>query len=151
MSKPPSKVALRWVGGHAFEGGRDGGPQIVIDGDARLGPSPVDSLLLALASCTGYDVVEILAKRRTPITAMSIGVHGDRFDGAPSRVTRIVLTYDITGAGIEQAHAERAVELAVTRYCSVRDSLDPNLPIEMVVRLHGGVPASSAWEPLPDP
>ncbi len=144
MSKPPSRVALRWVGGHAFAGGRDGGPQIVIDGDTRLGPSPVDSLLLALASCTGYDVVDILAKRRTPITAMSIAVHADRFDGVPSRVTRIVLTYDITGGGIEQVHAERAVELAVTKYCSVRDSIDPNVPIEMVVRLHDEVSAASA-------
>lgn len=141
--KPPSKVNMKWVGGHAFEGGRAGGVHVVLDGDAKRGPSPVDSLLLALIACTGYDVVEILEKRRTPIEAMTIAAEGARFEGVPSRITHITLTYDITGAGIEQAHAERAVELAVTKYCSVRDSIDPNLPIEMVVRLHSSSPAES--------
>jgi putative redox protein len=34
-------------------------------------------------------------------------------------------------------HAERAVELAVTKYCSVRDSLDRGIPIEYSVTLNG--------------
>jgi len=136
VSKPPSVTEVRWVGGHAFEGGRPDGPTIVLDGDAQRGPSPVDALLLALAACTGYDIVDIMEKRRTPLESLRIGVHGDRFDGVPGRVTRVVLTYDVAGADVEQAHVERAVELAVTKYCSVRDSLDPNLPIETVVRLH---------------
>ncbi len=137
-AKPPANVALQWVGGHAFAGGRKGGPQIILDGDAQRGPGPVETLLLALAACTGYDIVDILEKRRTPLSAMEIDVHAERFDGVPARVTRVVLTYDITGVGIELTHAERAVELSVTKYCSVRDTLDPNLPIEMVVRVHAG-------------
>ena len=135
MSKPPSKVQLNWVGKHAFEGGRAGGPQIILDGDRERGNGPVEVLLLALGACTGYDIVDILEKRRTPLESMRIDVHGERFDGVPGRVTRVVLTYDIVGAGIEQVHAERAVELAVTKYCSVKDSLDPNMPIETVVRV----------------
>ncbi len=134
--KPPTKLSLQWVGGHAFEGGRAGGPQIILDGDLHRGPGPVEALLFALAACTGYDIVDILEKRRTPISALAIDVHAERFDGVPGRVTRVLMTYDIAGTGIEAAHAERAVELAVTKYCSVRDSLDPNLPIETVVRVH---------------
>lgn len=136
MSKPPSKVQLTWVGGHAFEGGREGGPTITLDGDKQRGNSPVDVLLLALAACTGYDIVDILEKRRTPLESMNIDVHAERFDGSPGRVTSVQLTYDMTGAGIEQVHAERAVELAVTKYCSVRDTLDPNMPVTFTVRLH---------------
>jgi putative redox protein len=136
MSKPPSITQLSWLGGHAFRGGRPGGPSIVLDGDAQQGPSPVDGLLLALAACTGYDVVDIMEKRRTPLTRLDIAVHGDRFDGVPGRVTRVTLTYDVAGPGVEAAQVERAVELAVTKYCSVRDTLDPNLPIETIVRVH---------------
>jgi putative redox protein len=136
VSKPPSITELAWIGGHAFEGGRPGGPAIILDGDAQRGPSPVDTLLLALAACTGYDIVDFMEKRRTPLASLRIGVHGDRFDGVPGRVTRVVLTYDVSGEGAELAHVERAVELAVTKYCSVRDSLDPNLPIETTVRVH---------------
>ncbi len=136
MSKPPSHTTLSFAGGRAFTGGRPGGPQITLDGTAASGPSPVDAMLMALAACTGYDILDILEKRRTPVQAMTIDVHGDRFDGVPGRVTRVVLTYDITGAGIEAVHAERAVDLAVNKYCSVRESLDPALPIETVVRVH---------------
>ena len=136
MSKPPSITQLTWQGGHAFSGGRPGGLSITLDGDAVRGPSPVDTLLLALAACTGYDIVDIMEKRRTPLSRLDIGVLGERFDGVPGRVTRVTLTYDVAGEGVEATHVERAVELAVTKYCSVRDTLDPNLPIETVVRVH---------------
>ena len=34
-------------------------------------------------------------------------------------------------------HAERAVELSVTKYCSVRDSIAPDVEIEWTVVLNG--------------
>jgi putative redox protein len=141
--KPPAIVSMQWVGGHAFEGGREGSPTITLDGKGVKGPSPVDALLLALAGCTGYDIVDILEKRRTPVQSMKIDVVGERVNAVPARVTKIVMTYDIGGDGIEQVHAERAVELAVQKYCSVRDSLDPNMPIETVVRVHNSPPAET--------
>lgn len=134
--KPPIKVALEWVGGHAFEGGRKDGPKIILDGKSQRGPGPVETLMLALAACTGYDIVDILEKRRTPVSGMAMDVQAERFDGVPARVTSVVLTYDIYGDGVELTHAERAVELAITKYCSVRDSLDPNMKIQSVVRVH---------------
>ena len=39
------------------------------------------------------------------------------------------------GVGIERVHAERAIELAVTKYCSVRDSLDAQMPVEWTLDL----------------
>jgi putative redox protein len=133
--RPPSRVAVTWAGGHAFEVGRPGGPTVRLD--AAAGPSPVDALLGALAACTAVDVVDILAKRRTPLAALAVDVEGERFGGTPGRVTRVVLVYRMRGAGVERAHAERAVELAVTKYCSVRDSLDPAIPVEWRVELEG--------------
>jgi putative redox protein len=47
------------------------------------------------------------------------------------------LHYRVTGAEIDRAHPERAIELSVTKYCSVRDSLDPNMPIEWRLTLNG--------------
>lgn len=139
--KPPVKLGMHWVGGHAFQGGRTNGPKIILDGDSQRGPGPVETLLLALAACTGYDIVDILEKRRTPISGMQMDIHAERFDGVPARVTSVVLTYDIFGDGVDLAHAERAVELAITKYCSVRDSLDPNMTIQSLVRVHPAAPA----------
>ncbi|WP_309672587.1 OsmC family protein [Gemmatimonas sp.] len=136
--KPPANVQVTWSGDHVFEGVRSsGGPAITMDSSGKQGPSPVDTLLCALAGCTGVDLVDILTKRRTPMSALSVDVVGERFSGTPSRITKIHLVYHIIGAGVERVHAERAIELAVTKYCSVRDSLDPNLPITWALELNG--------------
>ncbi|MEQ1690687.1 MAG: OsmC family protein [Gemmatimonas sp.] len=136
--KPPARVHVSWAGDHRFDGARtSGSPAIHMDSTGVTGPSPIDTLLCALAGCTGIDVVEILAKRRTPIHALSIDVVGERYAGTPSRVTKIQLGFKMVGADIDRVHAERAIELAVTKYCSVRDSLDPNLPIEWTLELNG--------------
>lgn len=132
-----NKVAVKWDGEQRFVGGRPGGPQSKIDGRAQTGPSPVDTLLNALASCTAIDVAEIMVKRRTPIESMHIEVSGARADAVPRRLIGVHLTYYITGADIERVHAERAIELSVTKYCSVRDSLDPNLPVRWSLVLNG--------------
>lgn len=134
--RPPSKVTVNWVGEHRFDGKRQtGSPSIRMDASGQTGPSPVDTLLCALAGCTGVDVVDILAKRRTPVESFSVDVEGERFGGIPGRLTAVHLIYHIAGAGIEKEHAERAIDLAVTKYCSVRDSLNPDMPVTWELRL----------------
>ncbi|HJR65107.1 MAG TPA: OsmC family protein [Gemmatimonadaceae bacterium] len=136
-ARPPNHVVVRWRGDEEFESGRPGGPTLRIDGRGKAAQSPVDVLLTALASCSSIDVVGILAKRRTPVTSLDIDVVAERADDrVPRKVRRILLTFRLTGAGIEREHAERAVELSVTKYCSVRDSLDPGIPIEWKVELN---------------
>ena len=136
QGKPPARVTVRWDGGERFDAGVTGRKEVIrIDSTRDQGPSPVDVLLSALGSCTGVDIVEILAKRRTPVEGMSISIVGERANAVPARVTKVTLEYRIRGKGIERVHAERAIELAVTKYCSVRDSLDPNLPIEWSLTL----------------
>ena len=59
----------------------------------------------------------------------------------PRPLTHARLVYKIRGPGIERVHAERAIELAVNKYCSVRDSLDPNVPVEWALELNGDADA----------
>ncbi len=134
--KRQNHVVVRWDGDHRFDASRLGSERVIrIDADALTGPGPVDTLLSALASCTSVDVVDILEKRRTPVTGLTVEVSGDRADATPAKLTRIVLSYRMRGVGIERVHAERAIELAVTKYCSVRDSLDPAIPVEWKLEL----------------
>ncbi len=135
--KSVNRVHLTWIGDHRFDAGRPGGVTHRIDADAVTGPGPVDTLLNALAACTAVDVVDILAKRRTPARSLEVDVEGARGASTPARLVGILLKYRITGEGIERVHAERAIELAVTKYCSVRDSLDPNLPVRWTLELEG--------------
>jgi len=95
----------------------------------------VHGLVVALASCVAVDVVDILAKRRTPLESLEVDVVGRRVDTIPRRLEHVMLNFRMAGAGIERIHAERAVDLAVNKYCSVRDSLRQDVPVEWTITL----------------
>ncbi len=135
--KPPSRVVTKWMGGTLYDAGRPEGPPIRIDTSGKTGPGPVATLLCALSTCTSEDILGILEKRRTPVRALRIEAEGIRAKAVPARITSVTLTYHIDGEGIEAGQATRAVELAVEKYCSVRDTLDPGMPITTRVVLNG--------------
>lgn len=135
--RPPNRVAVTWAGDQKFESTRDGGPILHMDGTGKAAQSPPDVLMSALAACTAIDAVEILKKRRTPPSSFRMDVEGTRVDSTPRRFSHILLTYHIDGDGIEREHAERALELSITKYCTVRDSLAKDLVIEWMLVLNG--------------
>ena len=128
-----SKVSLRWRGdGLVFVGGAPGGPEIVMDSDGNDGPSPTQTLLLALAGCMGVDVRMILEKSRVPVESLLVDVEGDRVVDAPRRFQAVRLTYRLKGPAREdQAKLERAVELSREKYCSVLHTLRPDLSLDV--------------------
>jgi putative redox protein len=134
----PSLIHVEWVGEHRFEAGRPNGPTARIDGEGETGQSPPETLLSALATCVSYDVVDIMAKQRTPVEALSIDVVGERVDTIPRRYKSITLNFHIAGKGIEKDKVLRAIELAATKYCSVRDSLRSDILIAWTVEIAGG-------------
>jgi len=133
----PVRISVDWKGDHNFDAGREGRPSIRIDGDGATGPSPPDALICALAACVSVDVVDILAKRRTPVDSYRVEAVGERVETIPRRFSHISLKVFINGKGIERAQADRAIDLALNKYCSVKDSLDPNLPVEWTLVLNG--------------
>ncbi len=135
--RPPSRVRATWTGEHRFDTGRTNGASARLDGSGKTGQSPPDVLLSALASCAGIDVMDILGKRRTPVERLVVDVQGDRREAAPRRFEHITLTFRVDGAGIERVHAERAVQLAFEKYCSVAASLASDIAVETIVVLNG--------------
>lgn len=135
--RPPSRVRATWDGAHRFDTGRPDGPTARLDGEGHVAQSPPDALLSALAACAAVDVVDILAKRRTPAERLVVDVEAVRRQDPPRRFVRIALTFAVDGAGIERMHVERAVRLAFDKYCSVAASLAPDIHVEAMVRLNG--------------
>jgi putative redox protein len=131
----PSLIHVEWVGGHRFEAGRPNGPTARIDGEGETGQSPPETLLSALATCVSYDVIDILAKQRTPIASLEIDVVGERVATIPRRYKHITLNFRISGEGIEEEKALRAIELSATKYCSVRDSLRDDIEVDWTVEV----------------
>jgi putative redox protein len=95
----------------------------------------MDGLLSSLAGCTSVDVVEVLAKRRTPVSSLTVDVDGTRVESNPKRFKQIALHFKIAGDNIERAQAERAIDLSLTKYCSVRASLREDIQIEWTLEL----------------
>jgi putative redox protein len=131
----PYSLDVKWVGEHKFDAGRPGKPTMRIDGDGRAAPSSVDALIASLATCSAYDVIDILAKRRTPVESLEIEVMTERVDTIPRHLKHVTLNYRIGGGGIEREHAERAIELAVTKYCSVGASLRSDIKVEWTLEI----------------
>lgn len=133
---PVTRWNARWREGHVFDAGPEGRSH-VIDADAKVGPGPVESLLAALMTCAGVDVVDILAKRRTPAERFEMSVAAQRRAEHPRRIMELELDFHIDGPGIEAEQAERAVELAFEKYCSVAASLGSDIVTHTRVILNG--------------
>jgi putative redox protein len=135
--KHEARVEVTWAGEHRFDAGRPGGPTSRLDGDGATGQSPVDGLLSALAACSAADVVDIMAKRRTPVERLRVEVRGERREELPRRFMKIELRYIVDGAGIDAPQVERAIALSHEKYCSVGATLAPDLVISSVAVVNG--------------
>ena len=59
----------------------------------------------------------------------NVEVLGERDDEDPRRFKHITLNISVVGKSVERKHAEHAIDLAVNKYCSVRDSLSSDIPV----------------------
>ncbi len=129
MTAEIKHVELIWREGMIFDGGEPGGPTAVIDADNASAPGPMLQLLLAAASCTAADLLLILRKMQVPPRELSVEVAGTRREEHPRRYTAIHLAYRLSGEGIDEARGRRAIDLSLEKYCSVVNSLAPDIRV----------------------
>jgi putative redox protein len=126
-------VTLRWVEGKMMAGTDSNGNSIVIgrspdNPDEFFGMKPSDLLLLAAASCSAYDVIEILQKQREPMRGLKVICTGEQMPEPPSTFTSIHLHYILHG-DVSPSHLQRAICLSEDKYCSVISTLRPGVPV----------------------
>ncbi len=113
-------TTVRWVSGKQFVGMDSNQHAVVISGeDDPSGIRPSQLLLLSLSSCTAYDVVEILEKKRKPVSMLEIVADGEYADEAPWPFRKIHLTYRLRGKDLTEKAVTQAIELSEQKYCSV--------------------------------
>jgi len=122
-------ITLTWTGGLRFEGGEPGGPVSHVDGDNATAPGPMLHLLLAAASCSAADVVDIMEKMRQKLVTLDVEAWGDRRDEPPRRYTALRLKYRVRGESLDEGKVRRAIDLSLEKYCSVMHSLAPDIPV----------------------
>jgi len=100
----------------------DSGPEAAAAG-------PMAHLLAAIAACGAMDVISILRKKRLEISGYEVLVEAERAEVHPRRYTSVALVHRVTGRNVPLAAVEEAVRLSAEKYCSVRHTLDPAMPV----------------------
>jgi len=133
------EVRARLDKGMQFQGTADSGHEVVMDASEQFGgkdsgPRPMEVLLLALAGCTGMDVISILRKKREPVQGYEVRVSAQRAEEHPKVFTEIRVEHVVSG-NVKEASLARAIELSETKYCSVTAMLRPETKISTSYRV----------------
>ena len=118
-----TSLNLNWLEGMAFES-EVNGHKIVLDavesvGGKDRGPRPKPLMLLALAGCTGMDVVSILKKMRVVLDNFSVEVEANLTEEHPRQYDEMKVIYKFWGKDLPMEKLEKAVNLSDERYCGV--------------------------------
>jgi len=103
------------------------GQKLTIDtseefGGNNGGPRPKSLMLVALAGCTGMDIVSILRKMRITFDDLRIVVDGNITQEHPKHFDHMHIKYIITGKNIPADKVISAIELSLEKYCGVNYS-----------------------------
>jgi putative redox protein len=116
-----AEVNVRWTGERTFIGTDSGKHSVVLGGtkDGMIGMKASEMLLVALATCSSYDVVSILEKRKINLQKLDVFVSAEQEKDPPWTFTKIHLQYVMAGENLRKEDAEKAIELSEGKYCSV--------------------------------
>jgi putative redox protein len=124
------KAVLNYAGDERFVAVSGSGHAHVIDfGAEKAAASPMEYLLLAVAGCTGADVVSILKKKRQVLTGYRIEISGERREEYPRSYSRIQVKHTLRGDRLDPVAVARAIELSDQKYCSVAATVRPTAEI----------------------
>ena len=113
-------TTLQWLSGRRFVGIDSTNHSVVLSSkDEGVGVRPSDMLLIALASCTAIDVVEVLSKKRALLNSMEIITTGEQDADPPWTFRKIHLKYRVSGRGLTDKAVDQAIHLSKDKYCSV--------------------------------
>jgi putative redox protein len=126
-------VTIKWIESTLMTGTDSGGRPLTIGWSRQREPEwaglkPSDLLLLAAASCSTYDIVDILAKQREPLADLEVTCTGEQLPEPPYVFTCIHLHYKAKGA-VNLNKLARAIQLSEEKYCSVTNTLKPTVRI----------------------
>jgi putative redox protein len=110
---------IEHAGDSNFSAATGTGRKIAFGAAAKGFLSPVETVLVALGSCSAMDVISIAAKKRQAVDAYRIHVRGNQRDEYPQVFTEIEVIHEVTGRDLSEGAIRRSIELSATKYCPV--------------------------------
>jgi len=131
METKNKEVKLEWLRSRMFVGTDHMGNSIAIGYQREEEPfaeaiNPSDMLLLSAASCSAYDVVQILEKGKQPLENLRVDVTAEQSQEQPYPYVALHFNYRVWG-DVPADKIQRAMQLSEDKYCSVLATLKPGL------------------------
>ena len=98
------------------------------NGGKNKGLTPMELLAGALAACVSIDVLMILNKQHIEPKKYEVSVDATKKNSVPSPFEKIHLVFSID-AEIDLSKVERAIQLSIDKYCSVKASLSSKIDV----------------------
>jgi len=133
-----SSVTVTWVEKGQYVGTDSNKHSIVMSAqneENKTGSKPSDLLLVALGGCAGVDLIEILTKQRQKVAGLQMLVSGEQNADPPWAYNKIHIEVVVCGKALSAPGVERAIDLAVNKYCSVAATIRASAPITTSFRL----------------
>lgn len=125
-----TEITATWKGETTFIGQNSTAGSVQMGAmNNKPGINPMQLLLVALAGCTGSDIVTILLKKRLNLTDLQVRVRGQRSNEYPMVWTDIAVIYYLWGEHLKAKDVEQAIRLSENKYCSVGAMLEKTAKI----------------------
>lgn len=134
---PSTKAQLTWSRDLVFTGTTPQGYELDFDADSQWGCKPTEALLMSLGGCMAIDIISILKKMRMDIAGLRIDIAGQRNPDPPQYFKSVEMTLHLSGQKLDPRKIERAIALSRETYCSVYNSLRPDLDLKILYTLEG--------------
>ncbi|HNP85377.1 MAG TPA: OsmC family protein [Kouleothrix sp.] len=130
-----AQIDLTWIERQRFLGVDSAGHSMVLSPPSDVGVKPSETLLISLAACAAHDVVEILQKQRAQLARLAVQVTADQAADPPWAYQHIHLRFQVQAGTLSQERLDRAIDLSLNKYCSVRASLSPDIEVTYTAEL----------------
>ena len=131
MSGTTLTASVRHAGDGLFVGTPSSGHAQIVDtkGDRKSAPTPVELLVIALATCTAADVVSILEKKRQAVTDYKVDIAATRAEEHPRKFLTFHIHHIVHGRSVSEKAVADAVFLSESKYCPVAATVRPTAEI----------------------
>ena len=104
-------------------------------GGDSAGYGPKSLMMVALAGCTGMDVISIAKKMQQEVTFFNVRIEAVIVDEHPRKYESMKVIYEFKGENLEYEKLQKAVNLSIEKYCGVNANYKDAMKMEYEIQI----------------
>ncbi|MEL7004320.1 MAG: OsmC family protein [Bacteroidota bacterium] len=130
------KITTNYLSDFEYQSTAETGETLKIDmkPEGKTEMAPMQMVLSALSGCIAVEVALMIQKKRRTLIDLVIEAEGKRRDQEPKSFTDLHLKFILTSPDATEDELNKVAKLGLDKYCSVADSLKPEISFECEIR-----------------